>query len=361
MSSDDDWSKSSDDESDSPRLAAGDVLSTDVLAALMEFQSTGGFEGEDPQEISKEAICATFTPGDSQMIAATYRRLQEKEEQAGARYAEALNKRVMLDFEAPEGDLATALVEKGVVRVNGVLDGDMCDLCLDHINQALLLAGSPSDVGDTSPAMMEDSYENQEETGANTTAGFGNVFSRKNRYDMYLRNTGVYETALASMLGSDKALGRLFDTVLQGETGVFHEFSSLVSDPGSASQPIHPDSPFAQHAPMWTVFCALQDIDATMGPTVFLPGTNSLDCHERLKSPEDRVDLLASSEYRRGVLKKGDCAVMDSRTFHFGDANESERRRVLFYFTIRNPKHQGEYPPCGSLFPDLGMTIKDYY
>jgi ectoine hydroxylase-related dioxygenase (phytanoyl-CoA dioxygenase family) len=98
-----------------------------------------------------------------------------------------------------------------------------------------------------------------------------------------------------------------------------------------------------------------------MGPTTFLPRTNTLDCHDRLKSPTDRADLLASSEYRRGVLKKGDCTVMDSRTFHFGDANESERRRVLFYFTIRNPQHQGEYPPCGSLFPDLNMTINDYY
>lgn len=355
MSSDDDYS--SDDDSDSPRLAAEDVLSADVLAALMEFKSTGGFEGEDAQEISKDAICATFTPGDSQMIAATYRRLQEKEEQRGAKYAEALSKRIMLDLEAPEGDLATILQEQGVVRVNGVLDCEMCDLCLEHINRALL-DGSPPHIGDTSPAM--DSYENQEEHEANTS-GFGNVFSRKNRYDMYLRNTGVYETALASMLGRNKALGRLFDTVLQGETGVFHEFSSLVSDPGSASQPIHPDSPFAEHAPMWTVFVALQDVDTTMGPTTFLPGTNSLDCHQRLKSPEDRADLLASSEYRRGVLRKGDCTVMDSRTFHFGDANESERRRVLFYFTIRNPKHQGQYPPCGSLFPDLKMTIKDYY
>jgi hypothetical protein len=265
MSLDDDHISDDDSDDDSPRLAAEDVLSPDVLAALMEFKSTGGFEGEEPQEISKEAICATFTPGDSQMIAATYRRLQEKEEQAGSRYAEALSKRVMLDLEATtpnQGDLATTLQEQGVVRVNGVLDDEMCDLCLEHIHSALLAAGSVSNVGDASPAIVDDniSYnENQEEQEANTTcSGFGNVFSRKNRYDMYLRNTGVYETALASMLGRDKVLGRLFDTVLQGKTGVFHEFSSLVSDPGSASQPIHPDSPFAEHPPMWTVFCALQ-------------------------------------------------------------------------------------------------------
>jgi hypothetical protein len=47
--------------------------------------------------------------------------------------------------------------------------------------------------------------------------------------------------------------------------------------------------------------------------------------------------MLASCKYRRSLLKKGDAVVMDSRTLHFGDANESSegKRRVLLYFTIR--------------------------
>jgi hypothetical protein len=108
-----------------------------------------------------------------------------------------------------------------------------------------------------------------------------------------------------------------------------------------------------------------------MGPTIFLPRTNTQETHERLKSKTDKTEkdaMLASCEYQRSVLKKGDAAVMDSRMLHFGDANVSSKgkRRVLMYFTIRNPKHSAtgadeDYPACGSKWPDLHMSTHDYY
>lgn len=127
-----------------------------------------------------------------------------------------------------------------------------------------------------------------------------------------------------------------------------------------------------------------------MGPTIFLTKTNTAAQHECFTGGNEQRDLLlASSEYRRSVLRKGDCAVMDSRTLHFGDKNYSSKtaggnstntiitddsnsggspggkRRVLLYFTIRNPLHSvtgavEDYPPCGSKWADLHMSTHDF-
>jgi ectoine hydroxylase-related dioxygenase (phytanoyl-CoA dioxygenase family) len=103
-------------------------------------------------------------------------------------------------------------------------------------------------------------------------------------------------------------------------------------------------------------------VDLDMGPTTFLPGTATFECHESFTgNMAERDELLGKHEYRRSVLKKGDAAVMDSRTLHFGGPNVSDKRRVLIYFTIRNPLYVGEYPPEGSLWPSLStMTTKDF-
>lgn len=179
---------------------------------------------------------------------------------------------------------------------------------------------------------------------------------------MYMRPTDIVQKVLLSMLGKTCPVGMLFASLLDLSPGVFHELSCLISDPGAVCQPIHPDSSYSKYAPVWTVFVALQDVDVNMGGTVFIQGTNTEACHDQLKSDEKSA-MLSDSVYKTALLRKGDCAVMDSRTFHFGGANESENsRRVLFYFTIRNPKHVGKYPDYGSLFEELEgrLTTMDY-
>jgi ectoine hydroxylase-related dioxygenase (phytanoyl-CoA dioxygenase family) len=153
----------------------------------------------------------------------------------------------------------------------------------------------------------------------------------------------------------------------QPQPGIFHEFSALVCDPSADSQPIHPDASYTDDnlAPLWTVFCALQDVDVDMGATVFLPRTHQKDVHQDLNTADldAKNKMLAHAEYRRSTLKAGDCAVMDARTLHFGSANTSEHRRVLLYFTIRNPLHgvsDADFPGCGSLFAGLHMTTADF-
>ena len=340
-------SSSSSSCGDEPLLTASNVLSADTLAALLEFQQTGGFVGDDNDNdnenendnfvIDTNAICATFTPGDSQMIAATYRRLKLKEEQAAEKYALALQNRSMLELPiTPLKDSVQRLKSHGVVRLQQALSSDTCNACLAQIQQDL----------------------NQ----SDFSQGFGNVFSRNHRYDMYLNNQGIYQQALYELLDTNSVLGSILSTLLNNQPGVFHEYSSLISDPGSASQPIHPDSPYSTIPPLWTCFVALQDVTTTMGPTVMLPHTHdSQHYHEDLADPTTKDSLLAHLQYYQSLLKKGDCAIMDSRCFHFGDANTSDTQRVLLYLTIRNPAFEGEYPLCGSLFPDMShLTVSDF-
>ena len=370
------------DTSCNPHLAIQDELSASSLAALMQFQEFGYFE-EDIQDgpadaaIPKDALCVAYTAKDSQVIADTLRRLQRDADDSKGRTEAIMKERILLDLDEtvvtvndgiadPEEALALAsaalaavLAKDGVARINGVLSPELCDRCLADINEGLVVSYK-ADNDDDSCVHDDESFK--------PCDGFGNVHSRNHRYDMYLRNEGSYGEALNYMLGEGTALKGLFHDLLDGESGTFHELAALISDCGSQCQPIHPDSTFTEWAPLYTCFVALQDVDDDMGPTVFLPGTNTLKCHENLKSPFEKDEMLSTCEYRRALLKKGDVAIMDSRTFHCGDANWSDppgKRRVLLYFTIRNPRHsetgaEADYPPGGSKFPDLHLTTHDF-
>lgn len=351
------WPDSDDSDSSDgelPSILALNGLSANTLALLTEFQSAGGFfneddedEGEDDHVIPKDAVCVTSTAKDSQVIADTLRRLQRVQDEQAEVHERALLDRTLLELmpTVRRDRMQETLEMDGVVRINDVLSQELCALCLQEINE-----------------LCDGGLHNND--NADHNAGFGNVLSRRHRYDMYLRNEGVVDDALRQLLSRGSALGELVRSLLHGAPGVLHEWSSLISDPASASQSVHPDSPYDHAAPVWTVFVALQDVDADMGPTVFLPRTHDRTTHDRLTDATgggDAAGLLAAAEYRRGLLRRGDCAVMDARTLHFGDANTSTTRRVLYYFSVRNPQvHQ--YPECGSLYPDLcHLTARDYY
>ena len=40
-------------------------------------------------------------------------------------------------------------------------------------------------------------------------------------------------------------------------------------------QPLHPDTPYSSPPSLYASFVALQDVDEEMGPTVYLPGTQT--------------------------------------------------------------------------------------
>ena len=133
-----------------------------------------------------------------------------------------------------------------------------------------------------------------------------------------------------------------------------------MSDEGAGHQPIHPDTIFTEKCPLYTVFVALQDIVPEMGPTVFLPGTNTEDGHARIAcDKKTKEEFFKGREFRQALLHKGDVVVMDSRSMHYGDAN-SQSRRVLMYFTLLNPQCTDTTSlPKGSLFSDIKLSMND--
>ena len=57
-------------------------------------------------------------------------------------------------------------------------------------------------------------------------------------------------------------------------------------------------------------------------------------------------------------LKKGDVSIFDSRLLHCGMANKSDKRRVLFYFTLSK---QHYWPLQGGLHGANSIRSKDRY
>ena len=131
-----------------------------------------------------------------------------------------------------------------------------------------------------------------------------------------------------------------------GDQVTLHEISSIVAEPGAPRQCVHADTivlpcpqyPNVSMAPLWTFFVALQNVEDGMGHTQFLPYTHTPDAHvlwnaaarnERLK---DR--FIAAQPAMQSALRVGDAAAFDSRLLHCGCANESQKRRVLFYLTF---------------------------
>jgi hypothetical protein len=325
-----------------------DGLSGGTLAALLQFM-----HGGDGLEADAGAVPArTNTVQNSSVVAETFRRLQEQKETTDMEHEQHINNHVLMELENSSSEeivqAAALLVSNGIVRFKSLLSPELCDECLKRINTELILA------------------DHDEGTATYDCTGFGKVHSRAARYDMYLENDGVYHDALREMLHCGSTLEGLFGLLFLGLPSVFHEFSALISDPGSSRQPIHPDSKYTAKPVLYSCFVALQDVDEAMGPTWFLPSTHTEASHDQYNSSNSggKDAFLSSCEYRKATLRKGDVAVMDSRTLHCGGPNVSESsRRVLMYFTLRNPEHSAQemdFPPNGSKWPALHMEHADF-
>ena len=95
---------------------------------------------------------------------------------------------------------------------------------------------------------------------------------------------------------------------------------------------------------------ALQPVDESMGPTKFVPQSHTAAAHEAFNSAETKLAMLLRRPTWRGVLDTGEATLFDSRLIHCGGANESPRRRVLFYISFR--AKEASAPP-GTLLYDL--------
>jgi ectoine hydroxylase-related dioxygenase (phytanoyl-CoA dioxygenase family) len=106
---------------------------------------------------------------------------------------------------------------------------------------------------------------------------------------------------------------------------------------------------------LYVVFVAVQDVTATMGPTTFLLGTNTLEARKAYECDLD--SLVANAEIRETTMKAGDLVVFDARTMHCGNANLGDEDgiaapdRALFNFSFRNPAVMGNLGYKGSSRP----------
>lgn len=264
---------------------------------------------------------------------------------------------------------SSLLRRQGLVRINECLsDTTVCKL-IGHITA--FLAESLDIVADVGVSP----------TSPGAWRRFGNVRRPTHRYDIKLL---LEPTVAAAVTEALEPLRAVCTSALGAEAELF-ELAALISDPGAPRQALHPDTAYQPGgATVCTAFIALQDIDASMGPTVFLPGTHTdPDAHVALTtvsvdlmvasedegirtvelglepdstrpgepgtSPHDQ--LLLSSPQQRGLLRAGDAILFDSRLLHCGSANTSLRRRVLFYVSF---KAKGIVPTsAGTLDPEI--------
>ena len=123
------------------------------------------------------------------------------------------------------------------------------------------------------------------------------------------------------------------------------ELSVLCTEPGAPRQVLHPDMVYdADHAPLFTVFVALQDIAEEMGPTTFLLGSHQEARLQELRHLGAPGSGGGGGEERLGEaravapgLARGDAVLYDARVLHAGGANALRRRGLLTFSFLRPP------------------------
>jgi hypothetical protein len=212
---------------------------------------------------------------------------------------------------------------------------------------------------------------------------FANVLEKSNRWDLLLSfdedgngqeqeqedsslaKSSVVMDAMSELLGEEGKVGQILEELL-GKDAILYELACLISDPGSNRQEIHPDIVY-QHdntIPLIACFVSLQDIDSTMGPTVFIPDTITEEHHQAINNDELADEMLQNIPSNISTLNTGDCSLYNPMLLHAGGGNVSDRRRRLFYFTFLNSNDVKD-PSCdfnpGSINPILkqrNLTLK---
>ena len=229
-------------------------------------------------------------------------------------------------------EAAARFTEQGLLRINGLVDAMTCHALRLHVDGCLVEARAAAGEGADSPDV------------------FGDVHAGEHRWDMYL----ALEAPVLLMLR--EATTKLFPALVEliSDEMQVCELSSLISDSGSARQPLHSDTTWQVGLPpLITCFIALQDIKSDMGPTIMVPRThNDATAHERLSGKLEMPAREAALGAMHGTnataaglklavmqctINEGDCVMMDSRLFHCGGSNTSSHRRRLAYFSLHAP------------------------
>jgi hypothetical protein len=260
------------------------------------------------------------------------------------------------------------IMDQGVARINNRLSPATAASLLDFINQLLQDSLNPrTDIDD------DDDYDLYKQQ-----TRFADVQGKHNRWDMLmpLEESAAVMKAMSELLMENKVLSETIRSIL-GPAPQLYELGSLISDPGSERQMLHADYNYQPDftpvlPPALTCFVALQDVDANMGPTTFLPQSATSLHHQEIFDRQfddhssSQGGLLAESPNMLSLLRTGDCSIYNPMLLHCGGANRSNKRRVIFYFSFKNPKfNEKDWPLAyASLSPDLrarALTLPDIH
>ncbi|KAL7471777.1 hypothetical protein ACHAXS_012230 [Conticribra weissflogii] len=255
------------------------------------------------------------------------------------------------NFQAEGEALARILQTEGVLRLDDVLPPATADALLHYVRSLRRASELQVRSGEVPPLHR-----------------FADVLLKSHRCDLPLPlgQSPLLSSALHSLL-LRSPVASVVERVF-GRDATLHEFSCLVSDPGSQRQVLHPDTPHldGKGPVLYTCFVALQDVTPEMGPTLWMPGTHSKEAHDAFGDGSVKDDFLRNQTAVAGTLKKGDCAVFDSRVLHCGTANRSHLEggtrsvggtsRALFYFSFKNPEVGYTGNPA-SIRPEIGRAM----
>jgi len=237
--------------------------------------------------------------------------------------------------------LCAALRENGVIRLNHCIKDSTASSLKEHVLEEMESARALISSGQQPPrAMLNSEPERKSRTDFK--------LSLKRREGKDLKHPVA--DALCEMFGDGGSLRALYDSLLGPESELY-DLGCMTTFPGSDRQTIHADFAYQSEPPMFAIFVALQDVTACMGPTVFLPRTNTAkDCNE-WKSASTYDAYLHSKVPSDALLKRGDLVIYDPRTLHCGAANQEEggSSRSLFNVGFLNPKVSGDFGYQGSL------------
>ena len=265
-------------------------------------------------------------------------------------------------------DHAKVLKNEGLVRIDRTLSDAVTDTLRDFVYDIRTMEGNKLQKANTN---MQDIFPTirrwdlsiplfeYDDHGGATTA---TTIAHQALHDV-LQKTAVGET-MSLFLGTDQA--------------ELYELASYISDPGSSRQVVHSDTPCFgtndEQPILCTCFIALQDVRMDMGPTVWLPKTNTYAMHDLFFHEEEEEDSKSSSTTTSitstpmkdqflqtqasvvGILPKGSCVLFDSRLLHCGTANKSGKdSRALLFFSFKHPNVNLVNPggDTASIRPDL--------
>ena len=258
--------------------------------------------------------------------------------------------------------LAKVLQTDGVIRIDNVLSVPTADALREYLID--LRARGTADI---ESGKVKESQER-----------FADVLLNQNRCDLKIP-LGPFPVnqALCELLAKQETsiVRDVIEHVFESYGGVgkdseLWELNCFMSNSGARRQLVHADvvslQPVIglkneQEPIVLTCFVALQDIDASMGPTVWMPGTHTLQAHNQffetgLDKSSTRTDsyspkdsILQSSKSVLGTIPKGACVIFDPRVLHCAGANtcpDPGNTRALFYVSFKNPKIDN--PGCPS-------------